>query len=253
MNMYTASNNLRSRQGFTLIELLVVIAIISILATILLPALSQAQHLAKNVSCTSQQRSIMMAILFHADENNSFLPYQSLASEDIMKKDVEWGQQIVPFLETVDPFFCPAHSELPFGAQDLPPSMMEENYYRLWMFGNVSSYGYNYLNLGYKIFDGQTPARYRTTDIAQPANTLAIADGCYNDLRKGWSAILVPANMGFTSWGGLWSWDRHKTAGTGSANFGMLDGHIENCEANTSGHGAGTRFGDLQSTLWDRN
>lgn len=61
-------------RGFTLVELLVVISVISLLAGILLPALSMARHQARKLLGVSNQRQIVRAVSLYAEDNEQQYP-----------------------------------------------------------------------------------------------------------------------------------------------------------------------------------
>lgn len=93
------------RTGFTLIELLVVIAIIAILAAILFPVFAKAREKARQSSCLSNVKQIMLGVLSYSQDYDEVLPalYRGTAGNFVV-----WPMQISPYVKNQQIFICPS-------------------------------------------------------------------------------------------------------------------------------------------------
>lgn len=187
------------RRGFTLIELLVVIAIIAILAAILFPVFARAREKARQASCSSNVKQIMLGVTMYAQDYDERTP----ANGDVLAGR-GYVEVLEPYIKNQNLWNC--------------PSIDKGTWYRcsgVWL---ESSYGWTYNYLGRKLGQFQTPSQ--TALCAETGMHCAlqfIADNGaggfkLDDNTKWWVASIAGGQE-----------DLHN----GGCNLGFVDGHVK--------------------------
>ncbi|MBI4025633.1 MAG: DUF1559 domain-containing protein [Verrucomicrobia bacterium] len=199
--------------AFTLIELLVVVAIISILASLLTPALKNAREKARQIECMNNLKQIATAILIYADDSEGWAPVQKPSTWEIWTYQLCHGGYLkdrrvficakANRFSTVNDFFL-ADINTPNWRWDSPT------------YGMNRSFGDSTLGPQYHFT--------RFSDTVNPPNKVLLADSVYGFLSAGEPP--APASgvtfLFFPNATPLYRiHDRH----TGGANVAWADGH----------------------------
>ncbi len=224
----------RRYAAFTLIELLVVVAIIAILMAVLLPSLSNARNQAKAVTCQTNIRSLVIADMIYADENQNWTTPVSITMNgtlyhwwDFLKPNWSNRQYRTPAGTTAPAPFCAAlfdrnnaHQVTSVGKNDVTG----------YHFNNMLYGGMAHLGGGRRTGFAANPSRIaRVWDDTQVYRTWQPnADGGFPD------QITVPTAPPTNGNGAGWYQLDFRHPGNGM-NVGMMDGHVEVLKYNTRG------------------
>ena len=117
--------------AFTLIELLVVIALITILASLLLPALGRAKEAGRTTSCKNNLRQFAVASATYSLDNKGRMPYflDWLATKP---GDLTSGQ-LYPYLKSRPVYLCPTDKLILASNAHLPAAPNSP------IFGNINN------------------------------------------------------------------------------------------------------------------
>ncbi len=192
------------KRGFTLIELLVVIAIIAILAAILFPVFARAREKARQSSCLSNVKQIMLAVAQYAQDYDETLPvashWPSNDGHNPSSTYTYWYEALEPYINNDQVLKCPSQPRADPAA-------------------GAPGYGWNYQEFGYNSSTSGLGSHYSTplADIQYPAQTILLGD-CEDQSARG--------NRGIR-----YLYRRHATLlparHNGGGNMGLCDGHAK--------------------------
>lgn len=174
---------------FSLVELLVVIAIVSVLMTLLLPALKKSREKALEIGCVNNLKQLYVGLNFYADDHNDAYPHYQynlvISGSSATNKSTRWfacvGELIGVHPVTINepncgaPLVCPATVQRQIGVDLITGRTgvgTGDFYYSSYIIsGNIVGYKRRHIrNSVYFVYDGYNGEGWGT--VTSPNETL---------------------------------------------------------------------------------
>lgn len=227
--MRSTSRNAEPR-GFTLIELLVVIAIISILASLLLAAVSRARDTANLTVCRNNLRQCGLAMVMYVSDTGMFPNAGSATAGG------GWIPKLLPYLNmrqrnqslSNSVFACPGFNRMPGVYRAYGSSAFGYNVYGSGAVNTTSSRTWGLLG------DNASMVLWRNireSEVISPSQMIALADCQITPAEPNYSSFLGSPILLAIPWrpnADKFFDRRHRGL---RWNIGAVDGHVETLKA----------------------
>lgn len=181
------------KEKFTLIELLVVVSLIGILASLLMPSLSNARAKAQKAVCMSNLKQAGIAIMIYSGDGDGIIATNLMVNtatnrnmwedNNVYKGQFHGGEQgyLEPYLgNDEEAYMCPG-------------SEHEEDFGDWPLFTSVKGH-----------YMGFTDWRYTLRKIEKNTISNPIQDSLYNWNEQNMTPLLMDPVMDTSIWGGTW-------------------------------------------------
>jgi len=209
-------------RGFTLVELLVVISIIALLLGILLPSLSKARNIAKDVVCKSNLKQWVYILSMYTDDHKGGFPPGWNTPEGM------WMSAMRSYYQDRRICLCPKATKLQSDGHPPGPFVAwgiygDPGYYNGWTpsWGNEGDYGSYSMNgwmcnppdVGfYTIKVGERPWFWRNANVGgkekdgKPSNIPTFCDGVWDGTMARHTDKPPPTPGGKLGQEGMWNY-----------------------------------------------